>query len=106
MGEKCGNTHIGRTHNLNICTDCEVDSWKDILTQNENGEEVLQDSFVGKESMKNVHEKKYLGDIITDDINKFPNIKDKTIKAMGIVNKISTTLIGRPYGKFFLKQPY
>ena len=44
-----------------------------------------------------------MGDIITDDINKFPNIKEKTIKAMGIVNKISTTLIGRPYGQFHLK---
>ena len=55
--EKCVKMHIGKTHNLNICTDCEVDSWKDIITQNEDGEEVLQDSFVGKEIMKNVNER-------------------------------------------------
>ena len=43
--------------------------------------------------MNSVHKKKYFGDIITDYMNNYENIKEKTNKAIGIVNKISTTLI-------------
>ena len=50
--------HIGKSKNLDICTDCEVDSWKEIITKNEYGGEVLIDRFIGKEKMKNVHKKK------------------------------------------------
>ena len=32
--------------------------------------------------MKNVHKKKYLEDIITDDMNNYDNIKEKTNKAI------------------------
>ena len=47
--EKCVKMHIGKSQNLDICTDCEVDSWKEIVTKNEYGEEVLKDRFMGKE---------------------------------------------------------
>ena len=53
--------------------------------------------------MKNVHKKKYLGDIITDDMNNSENTKKKTNTAIGIVKKISTNLIERPYGKYHFK---
>ena len=50
-----------------------------------------------------MHKKKYLEDIITDDMNNYENIKEKTNKAIRIVNKISTTLIERPYGNHHFK---
>ena len=74
--------HIGKSQNLDICTDGKVDSWKEIITKNKYGEEVLKDRFIGKEKMKNVHKKKYLEDIITDDMNNYDNIKEKTNKAI------------------------
>ena len=49
--------------------------------------------------MKNVEKKKYLGDIISSDMKNTINIKEKTDKAIGIVNKISTCLFERPYGR-------
>ena len=86
--EKCVKMHIGKTQNIDICTDCEVDSWKENITE---------DVYIGKETMKNIDEKKYLGDIISNEMNNYSNIKEKTNKAVGIVNKIITSLHERPY---------
>ena len=49
--------------------------------------------------MKRVQEKKYLGDILSNDMKNTKNIKAKANRAIGIVNKISTSLYERPYGK-------
>ena len=49
--------------------------------------------------MKVVNEKKYLGDIFSDDMKNVQKIKEKTNRAVGIVNKITTSLVERPYGK-------
>ena len=38
--EKCVKMHIGKSQNLDICTDGKVDSWKEIITKNKYGEEV------------------------------------------------------------------
>ena len=48
--------------------------------------------------MRVVHEKKYLGDLFSDDMKNKKIIKEKTNKAIGIVNKIVTSLNERPYG--------
>ena len=45
--------------------------------------------------MKEVSEKKYVGDIISSDGKNKKNIKDRTNKATGNVNKIVTSLIER-----------
>ena len=52
-----------------------------------------------EEEMKNITEKKYLGDIISCDGKKYKNIKEKTNKALGNVIKIIPTLNKRPYGR-------
>ena len=44
-----------------------------------------------------------LGSIISTDITNKINIKEKTNIAVGIVNKIRTTLTERPYGKYMFK---
>ena len=41
--------HIGKDHDDNICTDFEVDSWKDKLARNSDGEDVFIDEYDGKE---------------------------------------------------------
>ena len=53
--------------------------------------------------MKNVFEKKYLGDIISSDLKNKKNITDKTNKGVGNVNKILTSLNERPYGRHTYK---
>ena len=53
--------------------------------------------------MNEVHEKKYLGDIISKDGSNKSNIKDRTNKAQGNVIKIVKGLTERPYGKHFFK---
>ena len=52
--------------------------------------------------MKLVNERKYLGDIFSDDMKNIQNIREKTNRAVGIVNKITTCLGERPYGKYTL----
>ena len=88
-----------KKHDLNICSNCKVDAWRDLVVINEEGKEELQDQYVGEECMKIVNEKKYLGDIFSDDMKNSQNIKEKTNRAVGIVNKITTSLVERPYGK-------
>ena len=82
--QKCEKLHIGKRHvNPDICANFEVDVWKDKVIQKEDGSKVLVDSYEGKEDMKSVQSKKYLGQIIQSDGK---NVKDRTDKAFGNVN--------------------
>ena len=47
--------------------------------------------------------KKYLGDIISDDMKNIKNIKEKINRGVGIVKKILTSIIERPYGRHTYK---
>ena len=96
--DKCVKMHIGKTLNKDICTDCKVDAWKDKLIV-QDGQDKLEDEFIGEETMKTVQEKKYLGDIIAEDMKNTTNIRSKTNKAVGIVNKVLTSIKERPYGR-------
>ena len=99
--DKCVKMHIGKKHNSETCPDLYVDSWTEIVTKTEEEkEEVLKDEFNGKETMKNVDEKKYLGNILSKNMKNQPNIKDRTGKAVGNVNKIISGLYERPYGRY------
>ena len=101
--DKCEKMHIGKHHDLNICPKLEVDSWKEIVQNNTNGKKELKDVYTGKEEMKEVVEKKYLGAIISCDGKNKKNIKDRTNKATGNVNKIINTLNERPFGRHVFK---
>ena len=59
--------HIGKTHNKDICPDIYVDSWKEEMIVTSDGVKELKDMFCGKVLMEEVKEKKYLGDIISND---------------------------------------
>ena len=60
----------------------------------------LKEEHIGKVEMKTVSEKKYLGEIISEDGKNKENIKNKTNKAIGNVNKMISSLNERPYGKY------
>ena len=101
--DKCVKMHIGKKQNENICTAFEVDVWEDVIESDLYGNEELKDTYFGKEKMKEVSHKKYLGDIIQNDMKNDKNIKDKTDKAVGNVNKILSALNERPYGRHSYK---
>ena len=101
--DKCVQMHIGKTHNMNICLNCKVSAWKETVLSSHDGKHEIKDQYIGEEVMKRVQEKKYLGDIISNDMKNTKNIKAKANRAIGIVNKISTSLYERPNGKSTFK---
>ena len=101
--EKCVKMHIGKECNKIMCSNMTVDAWKEELQIGEEGKKVLKDKFVGRELMKNVDEKAYLGDIVSKDGKNVKNIKNRTNKAFGNINKIISTLKERPLGKHTFK---
>ena len=101
--EKCVKMHIGKKHNPEKCGKGRVDSWKEVVIKNKNGEDILFDHQNNKVDMKTVGKKKYLGQIISNDLKNEKNLKDKTNKSVGNVNKIITTLQERPFGIYNFK---
>ena len=101
--DKCVKMHVGKHNKTNICLDLEVDAWVEQLVEKHDGSKVLQDKFVGRETMKNVTEKKYLGDLISSDGRNSKHIKERTNKSNGTINNIVSTLSERPYGKHEFK---
>ena len=101
--EKCEKMHIGKTYNSDICPEMSVDSWKEKLIGNEMKEKEIQVIYVGEKVMKQVSEKKYLGDVISSDRKNEANIKERTNKAIGNVNKTVASLNERPYGRYYFK---
>ena len=97
---KCEKMHIGKKRmNKDCCVDFEVDSWSDTPVRNVENVVQLVDTHCGKEKMKVVESKKYLGEIISSDGGNKKNIKEKTDRAIGNVNNIVSSLHERPYGK-------
>ena len=85
--DKCEKVHIGKKRNQDICSPFLVDIWKNILREkNLDGRKILEDTYDEKKQMKEVTEKKYLGDIISNDEKNDKNIKDRTNKALGNIN--------------------
>ena len=53
--------------------------------------------------MKNVQEKKYLGDFVSCDGRNSKNIYERTNRANGNIDKIILTLQERPFGRHYFK---
>ena len=100
--EKCKKMHIGKRQNEDICPTITIDSWE-IETVEDKGKWDFRDVYTGRESMNEVKETKYLGDIIQSNGHNNSNIKNRTNKAHGNVNKIITFLKERHYGKHYFK---
>ena len=101
--QKCDKMHIGKKQNDDICPTLTIDSWDEEVIKEDGGGTKLKDIYKGKEAMNEVIEKKYLGDLIARDGTNFKNIKERTNKAHGNINKIVTSINEIPYGKHFFK---
>ena len=86
-----------------MCPQITIDSWEEKFVESEDGEKHILDKFVGKENMKDVEEKKYIADILGKDGKNIINIKARTSKAQGNINKIVNSLDERPYGRHIFK---
>ena len=95
---RCVRMHIGKTQNKDLCCSGEVDTWKQELITDHDGNKHLTDVYGGKEEIKHVENTKYLGEIISMNMKNEMNIKDKTNKAHGNIKKIEDTINERPYG--------
>jgi hypothetical protein len=51
--DKCVQMHIGKRHNTDICTPCEVDAWEELVKTNDEKDHI-EDKYIGVEDMKNV----------------------------------------------------
>ena len=89
--------HIGKKHNIDKCGDVSVDAWAETFSTSATHTEIYKDTHMGKEQMKNVKEKKYLGDLISSDLKNEKNIKERVGKATGKVNIIVRTLTKIPF---------
>ena len=66
--EKCEKMHIGKKlPNPNICTNFKVDIWKNKLIKDVIRNNYLVDIHMGKERMRSVNSKTYLGQIVQSD---------------------------------------
>ena len=100
--EKCVKMHIGKQHNKNVCSDVTVDAWEEVK-EDDNGRIFIKDKFAGKKVMEVVDDKTYLGDLVSKDGKNVKNIKNRTDKSNGNINKIISTLQERPLGKHTFK---
>ena len=64
---------------------------------------MLVDSYEGKEDMKSVQSQNYFRQIIQSDGKNDKNVKVRTDKAFGNVDRIKNALSERPYGKHSFK---
>ena len=101
--QKCDKMHIGKKQNDDICPTLTIDSWDEEVIKEDGGGTKVKDIYRGKEAMNEVIEKKYLGDLIAKDGTNCNNIKERTNKAHGNINKIVTSINERPYGKKKIK---
>ena len=100
--DKCEKLHVCKKQNEDICQIITVDSWEEEAFKCDE-KWASQDMYRGKESMSEVKETKYLGDVIQNNGSNKSNIKKRTEKAHGNVHKIVTSLKERPYGKHYFK---
>ena len=75
--QKCEKSHIKRREkNKDICPTLTIYSWKPKIVGNNGEENVIKGIIIGKEPMKDVDNKKYLGVIVAKDGTNALNIKD------------------------------
>ena len=81
---KCKTMKVGKCPETIIDQNIEVDSW----SSDHNTEGILVEEYEGKVAMKDVHEYKYLGYVVSASASNVPNILDKKGKVSGIHKNI------------------
>ena len=100
---KCKKMHIGKKHEEFKCHDMFVDNWKEMDAKGEDGQDNIEDVYIGNVKMEESEEEKYLGDIIAKDGKNLKNIKARVNKGKGIVKRIMGILDGIPFGKLYFQ---
>ena len=95
--DKCHTLNITHKSKTIVETDLYIDHWSE--THSKNGH--LIDEFKGKIKMKNVHEQKYLGFVLSENGSNLNNIKSKQNRAFGIKKDIEYRIKG--LGKYTLE---
>ena len=99
--DKCHVMHIGKNIQDYKKMEFFVDDWKMKETDNKitNTVDIIE-SFNGEEVIKESLHEKYLGQIISSDGTNVKNVKNRSNKGRGLVNKIENTLKNTPGGKY------
>ena len=92
--------HIGKTCDVNTCTDLYVDGWKEEnVTNVETNIVQIEDTYEGEEILKLTEGEKYLGDILTNDGRNYKNIVSRKNKGTALVNEIHAIIAEMMLGK-------
>ena len=98
--DKCKKMHIGKTCDVNTCTDLYVDGWKEENVTNVEANFVkIEDTYEGEEILKLTEGEKYLGDILTNDGRNYKNIMSRKNKGTAQVNEIHAIIAEIMLGK-------
>ena len=81
--DKCEKLHIGKKQNNDICPELTVDSWKEELIEKVDVSKHVEEKYNGKSVMKEVEDKKYLGDLISKNGTNKRNLKEKNQQGHG-----------------------
>ena len=100
--DECENLYVGKKQNADICQTITTDSWEEEAFKFEE-KKAAQNIYRGKESIGEVNETNYLGELIKKNGCNKINIKKRTEKAHSNVSKIVTSLKERPYQKHYFK---
>ena len=82
--------HIGKTHNMDLCWNGEIDSGKQDIITEKGGKKYQEDVYIWEKRKWNMWKKtKYLGEVVSMNMKNEKNIKNKNTKqAHGNIKKI------------------
>ena len=99
--KKCQVMHIGKNIPKHKRSEFYVDQWIMQETEERNTNTLeSKEFFNGEEDIQEAEHTKYLGQIISSNGTNTKNIENRANKGIGLVNKIQTTLIITPGGKY------
>ena len=86
------------------CPDLFIDKWKVKSVETlDTEDEISMDILEEEHKIEDSDEEKYLGDILSSDGSNSKNIKARTSKGFGIVDKISSMLDDIFFGPFYFE---
>ena len=92
--------HIGKEKENFKCCEVKLDCWKTEEFLDNQNKINIKEKYIGKQSVKEVQEEKWLGNILSTDGKNEKDLRRKTKKANGTINKIKLILETTPFGKY------
>ena len=101
--KKCFKLHIGKERQKFKCCPIKLDCWKTEEVEDDNNEVKLKEVYLGTQTVKEVEEEKWLGNIISTDGKNEKDVRRKTNKGIGTINRIKLILENTPFGKYYFE---